>query len=275
MKAFSHAVSMGYGPAAKLVIKRRKSVSRNPDPYTVKERDTLLAWLKANTDAHVYGYFLTAFYTGMRTGELLAIAWPDVEGETLEVNKARVQGQITTTKTDEARTVRIPAIARVIAALPSRFKGAELFVNQYGRAYQSGYHLNRRFRDAHEATEVRHREGPYPWRHTYASIGLTSGAAHGWLAKQLGHSLPVFYGVYADWINTEDAHLSQFQLLTQLLQQSPSSLSSLSSGGGERLAVPLLDERQIGTDCTSERPRQQAKTCAQMFQGGEHGESIG
>ena len=97
--------------------------------------------------------------------------------------------------------MRIPAtVARVVAALPSRFKGAELFVNQYGRAYQSGYHLNRRFRDAHEATGIRHREGPYPWRHTYASIGLTNGADHGWLAKQLGHSLQMLYNVYADWI---------------------------------------------------------------------------
>ena len=71
------------------------------------------------------GYFLTAFYTGMRAGELLAIAWADVDGETLEVSKARVQGQITTTKTDEPRFVRIPTtVAKVIAALPSRFKKA-------------------------------------------------------------------------------------------------------------------------------------------------------
>ena len=42
-------------------------------------------------------------------------------------------------------------------------------------------------------TEIRRRTGPYRWRHTYASIGLTNGADHAWLAKQLGHSLQMFY----------------------------------------------------------------------------------
>ena len=71
--------------------------------------------------------------------------------------------------------------------------------------YSSGYHLDKTFRLAHKKTSVRHREGPYPWRHTYASIGLTNGAEPAWLAKQLGHGLQMFYNVYADWIGSDDA----------------------------------------------------------------------
>ncbi len=43
----------------------------------------------------------------------------------------------------------------------------------------------------------------YPWRHTYASIGLSEGAKPGFLAKQLGHTLAVFYSNYAAWIDTD------------------------------------------------------------------------
>ena len=57
---------------------------------------------------------------------------------------------------------------------------------------------------AHRKTGVRHREGPYPWRHSYASLGLTGGAEPAWLAKQLGHSLQMFYSVYATWIDTDE-----------------------------------------------------------------------
>ena len=70
------------------------------------------------------------------------------------------------------------------------------------------------FRQAHGKTGIRHREGPYPWRHTYASIGLTNGAEPAWMAKQLGHSLQMFYTVYAEWINSEDrdqAELAKIQ----------------------------------------------------------------
>lgn len=45
---------------------------------------------------------------------------------------------------------------------------------------------------------------PYNMRHTYATIGLMSGAKPAFLAKQLGHSLRMFFTVYAKWITSED-----------------------------------------------------------------------
>src|SRR5215470_2929537 len=53
----------------------------------------------------------------------------------------------------------------------SRFKREWIITNQYGRPYPSGYHLNLYLDRAHVATGLRRRRGPYPWRHTYASIG--------------------------------------------------------------------------------------------------------
>lgn len=203
-QALEFAKDEGYrddNPAMKLTIARKKSEQIDPDPYTPAERDSLLAWLQANSSPEIYAYFLTAFYTGMRTGELIALTWQDYDGTSLAVSKARVRGEITTTKTDEARTVLIPEkVQKALNGLPSRFKRGVLFANQYGRHYQAGYHLNKAFRKAHDATKVRHRDGPYPWRHTYASIGLTNGNNPAWLAKQLGHSKQMFFSVYSKWI---------------------------------------------------------------------------
>ena len=64
--------------------------------------------------------------------------------------------------------------------------------------------LNKKLREAHAKIGVRHRSGPYPWRHTYASIGLTCGADPAWLADQLGHSLQMFYNTYSKWIKSEE-----------------------------------------------------------------------
>ncbi len=218
-QVFVFAAEDGYrddNPAQKLIIKRERGVSRTrklPDSYTVEERDTLLDWLKSNTAGCIHAYFLTAFHTGMRSGELIALDWPcvDLERGYLRVNKARVRREITTTKTDEDRDVIIPDhVSKVLAALPSRFAAKEVFTNQYGRHYEQAYHLNKRFREAHKATGVRHRDGPYPWRHTYASLGLTGGANPAWLAKQLGHSKQMFFEVYAEVIN--DQNIDQQEL---------------------------------------------------------------
>lgn len=50
---------------------------------------------------------------------------------------------------------------------------------------------------------IRYRR-PYTMRHTYATIGLMSGAKPAFLASQLGHSLRVFFDIYAKWISSRD-----------------------------------------------------------------------
>lgn len=53
---------------------------------------------------------------------------------------------------------------------------------------------------------VRYRR-PYNMRHTYATLGLMSGAKPAFLAAQLGHSLRVFFDIYATWISSRDDNL--------------------------------------------------------------------
>jgi integrase len=191
-------------PAAGLTTAEGRKIKRRPDPqpYEPEERDALLGELKRTATKTAYVFYLVAFYSGMRTGELLALTWPKYDGHSFVVDTARVRREIKCTKTEESRRVLLPDfVCKEVNALPSRFKREWVFVNQYGRPYLSAYHLNRVLETAHEAVGLRRREGPYPWRHTYASIGLTNGAKPAFLAKQLGHTLQVFFSTYARWIS--------------------------------------------------------------------------
>lgn len=58
-------------------IENRKVVKRPPDPLTAEERDAILADLKKRHDVRIWAYFATAFYTGMRPEELIALRWED------------------------------------------------------------------------------------------------------------------------------------------------------------------------------------------------------
>ncbi|MGE0621127.1 MAG: tyrosine-type recombinase/integrase [Pseudomonadales bacterium] len=207
-QVFSFAVEEGYiadNPALRLRIRRGQNPKPTPDPYTPEDRDKLLNWLVANASQTVHAYYQLAFFSGMRTGELLALTWEDYDGKSFMVSKSRTRREIVSTKTDETRRVLIPSfVAATIGALPSRFKREFVFLNQYERPYLSGYHLNQVFTEAHKKTNVPRSSSPnYPWRHTYASIGLTRGLEPAFLAHQLGHNLKVFLDSYAKWINSE------------------------------------------------------------------------
>jgi integrase len=193
-------------PAAllRVTVNRRRQKSE-PDPYNAQDRDTLLAWLKVNAPQHVFTYFLLAFYTGMRTGELLALRWEDYDGAQFHVRRARVRSELTSTKTNESRHVWIPKhVCSEINRLPTRFKRDWVFLNQLGNPYLKGRHLNEHFERAHSETGLTRSTQPnYPWRHTYASLGLTAGGKPALLAKQLGHTLAVFHSTYAKWITSD------------------------------------------------------------------------
>lgn len=176
-----------------------------PDPYSLAERTALLAALEGT---HAALYFRVAFDTGMRTGELLALRWGDFDAELskLKVTRSKVRRiEKDSTKTNKARHVILgePETIQRLKDASTPFNGP-IFLNQYGRQYQSAFHLNKAFRKAHKRAGIRMRKGPYPWRHTYASLGIIAGLPPAFLAKQLGHSLDVFYRRYATWISGDD-----------------------------------------------------------------------
>lgn len=202
-KAFDFAVSRGWvrdNPAR--AIRHGKRSGGQPDPYTIEERDALLKWLD---DTLAGPYFRVAFGTGMRTGELLALTWEDWDGESLFVHQSRVRGELKGTKTDTPRKVLIlPDTRAVLNSIPRPIRGGPIFRTQHDKPYQSGYHLNQWFRKAHDATGVRYRTGPYPWRSTYASLALSAGVRPSLIAAQLGHRVDILLTVYGKYLPRQD-----------------------------------------------------------------------
>ena len=91
------------------------------------------------TDAAI---FLTAAFTGLRRGELLALRWRDVDfaGSTIRVRASYAAGEISTPKSGKVRAVPMaPDVARALAP-PSgreRFTGEDDFVSPARRVSPS------------------------------------------------------------------------------------------------------------------------------------------
>lgn len=183
----------------------KKDQKAEPDPYTEAERDKLLAALKDRNEI-AWRYFLMAFHSGMRTGELLGLEWRQVEKPHVTVDQSRVRRRIKrSTKTDEARRVRLPPLVwDMLDANPTRFKRGFVFLSPEGRAFLDADWLMEHWRAAHKKAGVRRRTMPYPWRHTYISLGLAAGQSLIWMSKQTGHDMRTMERDYARWIEGRD-----------------------------------------------------------------------
>lgn len=161
-----------------------------PDPFSVDEIRAIIA---AAPD-QARQLFQFAFWTGLRTSELIALRWDDVDlnGLVVRVRRASV-GKVTKGPKTAAgeRDVKLlqPAIDALEAQKPfSLAAGAEVFLNpRTGRAWaEDGQIRKTAWQPTLIRAGVRYRY-PYQTRHTYASLMLSSGENPMWVAQQMGH----------------------------------------------------------------------------------------
>ncbi|MDX5298847.1 MAG: site-specific integrase, partial [Gammaproteobacteria bacterium] len=197
-------------PAERLKnLKHQRPVA---DPFTRDEMETILGYLyKRHTGAEeAYAlYFELAFWTGMRSSELLALTWDDVDFRSgyIRVSKARSKGTLNDrTKTAQIRDVLINP--RALSALNrakqhTYLRGGPLFRSpRTGEQWETEKPLRDVFRRAMQRLGIRHRPA-YNTRHTYATMLLMSGANPTFVAGQLGHSPTMTLTVYSRWLNSE------------------------------------------------------------------------
>ena len=143
-------------------IKLGRHQTARPDPFSKDDRDKIMAWMQGKPQGL---YFRTAFATGMRSGELIALEWSQYDGESLRVHQSRVRGRIKGTKTMSERNVYLPAwLCRELNNHWTQSYGDAIFLNQYKKPYQKPDKLNRVFRRCLSELNIRARNGPYPWR---------------------------------------------------------------------------------------------------------------
>tara|TARA_R110000737_G_scaffold353249_1_gene403559 strand:+ start:4204 stop:5298 length:1095 start_codon:yes stop_codon:yes gene_type:complete len=185
-------------------VKRFKHIKKEPEPFNAIEREKILAQMTGQ----VRNLYEFAFWTGLRTSELLALRKCDVdlERKVIFVRKALVHGREKETKTkSSARTHQLheSALNVLKAQLSIRLDAYErIFLNpktnQPWRDDRAIYHNC--WVPSLKLSGVKFRK-QYNTRHTYASTMLTQNKPIGWVAKQLGHSnIAMTLSTYARWI---------------------------------------------------------------------------
>ena len=204
------------------------SAAERVDPFSRAELTRLLA---ACTHEHHRLMITIAFWTGMRPGEIKALAWEDIDlvagTISLKYNLNRI-GQIKPPKTlagvrviellpealnalkrQREITYMQPALEERVQLLQNKSKieiRRRVFLSRENKPY-----LNPELMSAPKAWEnllrkakLAHRE-PYQLRHSYASTMLMIGAHPAYIAKQMGHKdWGMIRTIYAKWVDNEN-----------------------------------------------------------------------
>lgn len=201
-------------------IKRKKHQKAPPDPFAPDEVDAIIACIRERHPEQVANFVEFWFWTGLRTSELFALKWSNVDlrGGTILVTEAVVRVEHKdSTKTDEVRTVRLNS--RALRSLQrqrafTQTTGAEVFLDpRYGTPWIDERAFRRSFwTPTLKLLGIRYRR-PYNMRHSYATAMLMAGMAPAFCARQLGHSTKIFLGTYAKWVDNvrDDAEMARLE----------------------------------------------------------------
>ena len=181
------------------------------DPFTHEEVNLFLTKCAAIYPEH-YPFFLCAFRTGMRLGELLALRWGDVDfnGKFIQVARSYKRGRMTATKTGKVRRVDVSEqlfstlkafhITRKEEGLKmGRGDAPELIFHRAGMPMEQN-HIRRIFKRILDKAGLR-KIRVHDIRHTYASLLLSDGVSLVYVKEQLGHSsIQMTVDIYGHWI---------------------------------------------------------------------------
>ncbi len=186
------------GVLKRLNIKREKKIPI--EPLTHEEVNLFLeTCIREKAFREHHPFFLTAFRTGMRLGELLALEWGDVDfhGKFIRVTKSYRKGELGPTKTSRERrvdmsdhlieTLRELLIKRKREALETgKSEVVEILFHWKGKSMEQN-HIRRVFKRVLQKAGLREIR-LHDTRHSFASLLLTDGVTPVYVKEQLGHS---------------------------------------------------------------------------------------
>ena len=181
----------------------KKEQQKEINPYTKDEVRQFLDICK-NHYPQSYSFFMTAFSTGLRLGELLALNWPDINlsERTIKVSKTYKCGEISGTKNGKTRFVDISdKLYEVLSA--EHKKTGIAFVNKKGKRHEQntmGKHFKRILKN-HDLRVIKFHD----IRHTFVSLLISSGANIVYVKEQAGHSsIKMTIDVYSKFIPNDN-----------------------------------------------------------------------
>lgn len=224
---------------------RMERIPRNPlgavgnfsDPYFEKPAEKLhyytaeqyLKFAAAARDSGEFPYYVffsVAFYTGMRKGEINALRWSDIDGDTLHVRRSITQklkaGDVETPPKNKSsyRDLQIP---RPLADILSEQKQRQQNDLRWDDSYRvcggaaplrdtSIENKNKAFGQAAGLPHIR----IHDFRHTHASLLVNEGISIQEIARRLGHSnVEITWNTYAHLYPREEERA--VQILNQIV----------------------------------------------------------
>ncbi|WP_281549170.1 site-specific integrase [Kluyvera cryocrescens] len=183
------------------------------DPLTPSEVDALLT---SAGNKQWENLFRFAIHTGMRSSELCALRWKDIDfiQKTAHVQSASVAGITKGTKT-KAGTRKVELTDEAMLALSSQktfsfMKDTTIFEDpKTGKAWASADAIRKKaWVPTLRKAGIRYRN-PYQTRHTFATQHISQGVNLFWLAIQMGHKGPeMLFRHYGSYLKEYDGNVS-------------------------------------------------------------------
>lgn len=183
-------------------IKALKVGRTEVDPFSVAEVNHFLSEVPDNFRS----YYITRFFTGLRTGEIDGLMWDDVDltNKTITVRQSLVRGELSGLKTEGSYRV-ISLTDSVVDALKTHKQTAYLkdkyvFTNAKRKPLNYAVVSRTIWYPTLKKAKLRARN-PYQTRHTFATLLLASGESPEWIANQMGHTTTtMLFRVYSRYV---------------------------------------------------------------------------
>lgn len=195
------------------LVDRVKEEKVEINPFSLEE---VLEILK-HSSGWEKNFFQIAFFTGLRTGELLGLRWEDINFITKKINVRRSirKGTIGNTKNlNSIRTIdMLPLVEKALIEqkFHSYMKNSFIFLNEQNEHYYDGASIrNNAWTRTLRAAKLDYRT-IYQTRHSFASIMISKGEDMLWVSNMLGHgNLNITLSKYAKFCKTDTTVRAQF-----------------------------------------------------------------
>ena len=205
-----------------LISKNPFSIVKSPKIIPTREnipfsKEEIFRILKASNPKQK-AFFAIGFFTGMRTGEITALKWSDIdlENRTIKVSRTRNKGIESSPKTKSSiREIDIIDILFDYLIEHQKFKtnSEYLFVTRSNLPYYTATKISTLYwKKILTSLNIQYRN-LYQMRHTFASMMISSGEDILWVSNMLGHkNSSITLQVYAKYMKNEKKSRGSFLL---------------------------------------------------------------
>lgn len=171
------------------LVENRKIEKPQIKPLTMDEVDRLLDCV----NPFYRPFFVVAFFTGMRAGEMSALKWSNVDFDRglIKVVETRVYGEEGRPKTASSYRdiAMLPMVHEALReqARRTRLRGKYVFLNEGGTPIEIETLRKNAWSKALKKAELEYRP-IIQTRHTFATMMISTGENLGWVQKMMGHT---------------------------------------------------------------------------------------